>query len=236
MEELIMKKYFNFIFITGLICTLFMLTACGGDKVDTKYEGKYISVSGEAMGVTLSGEDISGFGLELKGDGKGTMTIYDESESIKWKNDDKKIIIDISGTELVGEIGEDTITFKNMLDMGMDITYAKEGSEAAKPENYLPEADKKMIGLWQSNTVTDVLGDPIEGLSGSELTMNFAADHTVTVKFNGQDLGSHKWSLLGDWGSLNDDELDISWSINDDSIEVDYSTSDDYYVFNCTKQ
>lgn len=108
--------------------------------------------------------------------------------------------------------------------------------EAAKLENTLPESDKRMLGIWQSHTVTDVLGDPIEGFSGDKLKMEFAADHTAKVTFKGKDLESHKWSLVGDWGSLDGDELNINWDITDNGIDVNYSTDDDYFVFGCTKQ
>lgn len=232
-----MKKYLNFAGMIGVLCVVFMLSACGGSgRTDAEYEGKYISVSGEAIGMTLTGEDISGFGLELKSGGKGTMTVNGESDTIKWTNDDKNITVKISGTDIVGAIGQDTITFDNMLNMGMKLTFAKEDSEAAKLENTLPESDKRMLGIWQSHTVTDVLGDPIEGFSGDELKMEFAADHTAKVTFKGKDLGSHKWSLVGDWGSLDGDELNINWDITDNGIDVNYSTDDDYFVFGCTKQ
>ena len=232
-----MKKYLNFVGVIVMLCAALMLTACGGGgRADAEYEGKYISVAGEAMGVTLTGEEISGFALELESDGKGTMTVYDDSESINWTNDDTNITIEVSGTEIVGTIGEDTITFDNLLDTGMNLTFAKEGSEAAKPENTLPDAEKNMLGVWQSNTVTDVLDDPVEGMTGDELKMEFAADHTVQVTFKGNDLGSYGWSLLGDWGSIDSDEISISWSIGDNELIVDYSEGDDYFIFNCTKQ
>lgn len=237
MEEYIMKKILHYICAISLVGSVFMLSACGsGGRADEEFEGKYISVSGEALGITLTGEDISGFSLDLKSGGKGSMTVYGESESIEWTNDDENLTIDISGTEMVGEIGKDTLTFKNVLDMGMDLTYAKEGSEAAKPENVLPEEDKNMLGTWTSKSVTDVLGDPVEGMSGNELEITFTADHTAMVTYKGENLGTHKWSLLGDWGSLDTENLDISWDINDQGIEVNYSTADDYLIFSCTKQ
>ena len=141
-----MKKIYNYLLLIGLMCTALFLSGCGSSSnADSEYQGKYVSVSGEAMGITLTGDDISGFSLELKSGGKGTMTIYEDSESITWENDDKNLKITLSGTDIEGTIGEDTITFENMLDMGMDLTFAKEGTEAAKPENNLPEQDKNMI-------------------------------------------------------------------------------------------
>ena len=93
-----------------------------------------------------------------------------------------------------------------------------------------------MLGTWTSKSVTDVLGDPVEGMSGNELEITFTADHTAMVTYKGENLGTHKWSLLGDWGSLDTENLDISWDINDQEIEVNYSTADDYLIFSCTKQ
>lgn len=233
-----MKRYSKLMGFISLMLMICVLAACesSGGRADEKYEGKWISVAGEALGMTLTGEDISGFGLELQSGGKAKMTIDGEAENVKWTNDDENITIKVSGVDVVGKLGEDTIVFDNMLNMGMKLTFAKEGSEAAKPENNLPEADKKMIGTWQSHTVTDVLGDPIEGFNGDELKMVFSADHTVQVYIDGQDCGITKWSLLGDdWGSVDDENVNINWNITDEGIKVNYS-DDDYYTFLCTKQ
>lgn len=232
-----MKKYLKFIGMIGLLFALFVLSACGENgRSDAVYEGKYISVAGEAFGMALTGEDINGFGLELKSGGKGTMTIYGDSGNIKWTNDDENITVNIDGTDIVGAIGQDTITFDNVLDMGLNLTFAKEGSEAAKVENNLPENDKKMLGIWQSHTVTDILEYPVEGFSGDELKMEFAADHTVKVTFKGEDLGTYDWTLLGDWGNIDSEQPSINWSITDNDIKFNYSTDDDYFIFTCTKQ
>lgn len=233
-----MRKSLKSVTVIGLVITMCMLTACGGGgRADDKYIGKWVSVSGEALGVTLSGEDISGFGLELKSGGKAQITVEGKSQGVKWTNDDTSITVKAGKTEMVGTLGKDTIVFDDMLGMGMKITFAREGSEAAKPENNLPEADKKMIGTWQSQTVTDVLGEPIEGFKGDELKMVFSGDHTVNVIIDGEDCGTSKWSLLGDnWGSIDDENIDLNWDITDDGIKVNYSLDDEYYVFLCHKQ
>ena len=224
--------------IIGQILIICMLAACGGNgRADEKYCGKWISVAGEALGMTLSGEDIAGFGLELKSGGKATMTVEEKSRGVKWTNDDTSITVKAGSTEMVGTLGEDTIVFDDMLGMGMKITFAKEGTEAAKREDNMPEADKKMIGTWQSHTVTDVLGEPIDGMDGSILKMVFSPDYTVQVYMDGEDYGTTKWSLFGDnWGSVDDENVDINWDITDDGINVNYSNGDEYYTFICTKQ
>lgn len=234
-----MKKYLKLMGLIGLLCAVMVMSACGGSggRADAQYEGKWISVAGEAMGMTLTGDDISGFALELQSGGKAVMTVEGDSQKVKWTNDDSNITIKVGSTEMVGALGEDTIVFDDMLGMGMKLTFAKEGSDAAKPENNLPEADQKMVGTWQSHTVTDVLGDPVEGLNGDELKMVFAPDHTVQVFVDDTDCGTTKWSLLGDdWGSVDDDSVSISWDITEEGIEVNYSDDEDYYIFSCTKQ
>ena len=233
-----MKKGSKLIGFVGLTLIMCMLAACGGGgRADEKYCGKWISAAGETLGVTLSGEEIAGFGMELKSGGKATITIEGKSYGAKWTNDDTSITVKEGSTEMVGTLGEDKIVFDDMLGMGMKITFAKEGSEAAKQENNLPDADKKMLGTWQSHEVVDVLGEPIEGMDGSALKMIFAPDYTVQVYMAGEDCGTTKWSLLGDnWGCIDDEDVDLNWDITDDGIKVNYSAGDEYYTFICTKQ
>nr|MCR4804962.1 hypothetical protein [Clostridia bacterium] len=129
----------------------------------------------------------------------------------------------------------DSFKVEDMLGMGMDFTFAKEGTAAADPAQYLPETDKFMLGNWQSTGVADILGDPID-MDPYALFMTFNGDHTANVMFKGEDLGTHEWSLLGDWGSFDDDDApDISWDILDDGLEVSYVIDGEYYVFDCPK-
>lgn len=66
------------------------------------------------------------------------MTVGEKSQGVKWTNDDTSITVKAGSTEMVGTLGEDTIVFDDMLGMGMKITFAKEGTEAAKRENNMP--------------------------------------------------------------------------------------------------
>ena len=53
-----------------------------------------------------------------------------------WVNDDDTVTITVDKTDIVGKLGEDTITFKGFLEeevgVSLDITFAKEGTDAAK--------------------------------------------------------------------------------------------------------
>lgn len=227
-------KNFGVVILSLMLC---MLSACGGGgNSDEKYVGKYVSVAGEAMGVTLTGEEISGFDIELKEDGKAVLTVDGDEQNFKWKNDGESIVISGGDNEMTGVVDGDTIVFDNMLDAGLKVTFAKEGTDAANPENYMSAEEKNMIGVWQSSNVTDILGDPVEDVAGDALKLEFNSDHTMGVYFDGGDCVTEKWSLVGDWGSIEGDDSYINWDITDDGISVNYIIGDEYYVFSCQKQ
>jgi hypothetical protein len=92
-----------------------------------------------------------------------------------------------------------------------------------------------MLGKWRSESVTDVLGDPVDDMEHPALSLEYSADHTDKVFIDGEDRGTHKWPNLDDWGSLDDSDLSLSWDVLDDGIEVDYSPDGDYYIFCCPK-
>ncbi len=227
-----MKKIVS-LFLT--ITMVLSLAACGGGgRADDAYVGKWISVAGTAMGFTLTGEDIEGFGLDLEAGGKGTMSVDGEAAKIKWTNDDTTLTLSVSGEEFVGNIGKDTLVFVNLMNLGMDLTFAKEGTDAANPENFLPEAEKNMIGTWTSYKVTDVLGDDASGVAPDALKMTFKSDKTVDIEFNGEAITGQKWSMLDTWGNLDDSEYDFSWDIQGEELEVTYNGAE-YWVFTCKK-
>lgn len=230
------KKSMLISLLTGILCISLIAGCGGGGRADSKYEGKYVSVVGEAYGMALTGEDIAGFSLELMSGGKAKMTIDGDTESAKWTNDDTNITLTISVTDVVGEIGTDTIKFVNLLDMGMDLTFAKEGTDAAKPENYLPEKDKSMLGKWKSYTVTDILGDDMsDSIDPGWLELEFTADHIASLKMDGEDVGSLKWSLMGDYGTFEDDDR-FTFEIQGEEIEFTYiNDSGDYTISMCKK-
>ena len=233
-----MKKIFS-LFVTMILCL--SMTACSGSsgKVNEALVGKYICVTGTMLGMTMSGDDMSDFELELKEKGKATITISGESHNAKWSSEESTVTLKIDGVDAVGELGEDTITFKSFLEeevgVSMDLTFAKEGSDAAKPENYLPENEKALIGDWVSVSVADILGaDASEEVDPTALAITFDDDHSATVSFMGEKVGTSKWSMLTET-IVFDDTLDNGVNLNGDykdgELILNYSSDDNYYVF-----
>ncbi len=222
------------VLLAVMVCSL---TACGGSKEPelTGLEGNYIAVAGTALGITMTGDDMAGFAIELQPGGKVSLVTNGETNSAKWKYDDQTITITADGKDIVAKRITDGMIFENMLDMGMDITFAKEGTDAANPENYLPEDDKYMLGVWQSESVTDILGDPTDEVEPDALQLEFFGDHTVKVTFEGKEVGTCKWSLLGSFGSVDDENIKLGWTLEDDRSGVVFEYSEEYYGFYCPK-
>lgn len=233
-----MKKMIS-VFIAMVLCL--SLAACSGSstKVDEELIGKYVCVAGTMMGVTVSGDDVTDFELDLQDKGKGSIIIYGKSYKIKWSNDDDTVTLKIDGVDAVGKRGEDSITFEEFLadklGVSMDLVFAKEGSDAAKPENYLPEEEKALLGDWSSVSVKDIMGDDASGdVDPNALTATFNDDHTATISFMGEDIGSFEWSVLSEsiifTGDF-DGDLVMSGDYKDGVLLLNYSAGDDYFIF-----
>ncbi|WP_297916413.1 hypothetical protein, partial [uncultured Campylobacter sp.] len=112
----------------------------------------------------------------------------------------------------------------------MDLTFAKEGTDAAKPENYLPKEEKALIGDWVSVSVTDVLGnDASEEVDPTALSATFDGEHSATISFMGEDIGSFEWSVLSEsiifTGDF-DGDLVMSGDYKDGVLLLNYSAGD----------
>ena len=228
------------VFMLGLLLAL-SLSACGGGtkgRADEALAGKYVIVTGTAMGMTISGEDMGGFTLELKSGGKASMNVGGTSADGKWINDDTTVTVTIDKTDMVGKLGEDTILFegilKELVGASMDLKFAKEGTDAAKPENFLPEEEKAILGDWVGMSVADALGKDVSGeISPDSLQATLNADHTATISYKGEVIGTPKWSYFGGTVMFDGDiagGASIYSSYSDGVFSITYS-GDEYYEF-----
>jgi len=229
-----MKRILSII-LTGIM--IISLASCGGGRADEAYVGNWVSVSGEAMGVTLTGEDISGFGIELKAGGKGTMTVEGDPANIKWTNDETTLTVTVEGENLIANISEDTLVFTDFMGLGMDLTFAKEGTAAANSENFLPENEKAILGTWVSNKVTDVLEEDASGIMPADaLKLTINGDRTADIELDGETYSAQKWSMMDTFGFLDEGSaIDLSWDVEGEELKVTYN-GEEYLVFSCTKQ
>ena len=231
-----MKRVISFVLALFLVVSL---SACGSSgRADEALVGKYLAVTGTAMGMTLSGDDMAGFTLELKSGGKVTMSIDGTSADGKWVNDDKTITLTIENTDMVGKFDKDTIIFegilKEMIGTSMDLKFAKEGTDAAKPENFLPEEERALLGDWVGASVVDALDKDISGeISPDSMKATLSADHTCTITYKGEEIAKPKWSYFSGMVSLEGDVsggASLYGDYKDGKFMITYS-GDDYYKF-----
>ena len=237
-----MKKFFAL--IMSMMLSIAMV-ACGGSgaKVDESLLGKYIAVSGTALGMTLTGEDVIGFTFELKDKGVLALKIDDKEFKGKWKSDDSTVTLVVDGTDIVGEKGEDTIIFKNFLEdlvgAAMDITFAKEGTDAANPDNYLPEEEKALIGEWVGVHVENALDEDASGeVDPGTLTAVLNSDHTSSVSYGGSEIATPTWSIFAGTVMFEGDVeggASLYGEYKDGVFKITYS-SDNYYTFTMEAQ
>ena len=231
-----MKKVFSLMLAFLLVVSL---AGCGSKgRADEALVGKYIAVTGTAMGMTMSGDDMAGFTLELKSGGKLTMSVDDTTVDGKWINDDTTITLTVEGTDMQGKLGEDTLTFESILEKlvgtSMDLKFAKEGTDAAKPENFLPDEEKALLGDWVGDLVADALdGDASGEISPDSMKATLNADHTASISYKGEVIATPKWSYYSDMVSF-DGEVASGASLygesKDGKFVITYSGKD-YYKF-----
>ena len=65
------------------------------------------------------------FEFEVKNGGKVSFTVGDTTGKGKWSVEDDQFTLSIEGEEMVGTIGEDIISFDDMLEMGVKVIFCK---------------------------------------------------------------------------------------------------------------
>ncbi len=239
------KKISISLMLIFVLCTLCM-TGCGENakQEQSPYEGKWTAVSAQMMGMSVGVEEVLGgaFSFEVKNNGKVNVLIGEDEGNGKWSAQDNQFTLTIEGEDMVGEIGENTISFDNMLGMGAKIIFAKEGTEAMDPNLYLTDEEKTVLGEWMSESVEELLGDgPQTSMEGVEhindaLRLNFQHDRTVTVSYLGEEIGTFPWSVALGYCTIESEEPSISVTIKEEgTLEVVYSNDEDYYTFHCIK-
>ena len=246
-----MRKRLSYLLVVAVFVSMLSLSGCGGGggggttkSEANPYEGKWVAVVAEAMGVQLPIEECfeGDLSFELNSGGKVVFHADEETGNGKWAVADNKLTITIQGEEMVADVGENTFTFDDLMDMGLKVIFGKEGTDATNPENYLTEDELALIGDWYSETVEELLGDgPQTTMDGVDnindaLRLTFAKDYTVKVVYKGQEMGTFKWSLVYGLCNVESENPSVYVATNEDgSLNVDYSDDEDFLTFKCVK-
>ena len=134
-----MKKI-SYVLILAMLLGVFALSGCGGAEPSV-LDGKWIGVGAEMMGIKIPVAEVFGgeFSINILGQGKAEVMAGEVSERDKWTLEEGVFTLKMNGADCIGcwdEEYPDVIVFENMLESGIDIIFAKEGSEAADPALY----------------------------------------------------------------------------------------------------
>ncbi|MDL2214256.1 DUF5640 domain-containing protein [Clostridia bacterium OttesenSCG-928-O13] len=121
-----MKKVVSILLALVLVIGL---AACGGGKSDDPNVGMWNAVSASMMGIDMEIDELfeSGVTLELKANGKFTIDVDGEKGNGKWEYDGDTLKFSASDADMTGTVEDGMLTLTNLLGMGIDITFEKEG-------------------------------------------------------------------------------------------------------------
>lgn len=230
--------------ILALIVVLMavLLTSCGG-KVDERLSGKWIAIKAQASGVTMPASEVypEGFTLEFVSGDKVDFVVNGEKETAKWSLNGDEIKITAGDEEWNGTLNGDFIDFKNVSDMGVDISFGREGTDAMDPVHGLSENEKHLVGTWVSESVVDVMGTDmqVEGVATQDvLKMTFQLERILNVVHKGQNVGDTKWTLIDNWDAPDDiGNFKLMYEVQEDGkLKVDVFTDNNFlYTVTCVK-
>ena len=120
-----------------------------GGKVDENADpnlGLYNAVTAEMMGFEMGVEDLwaNGFSIELQEKGKALLNIDGTEGKAKWSLEDGEFNVKGGGLDCSGTLENGEMVLENVMDMGVTLTFAKEGAmiDAPAAPGVLPGGDE----------------------------------------------------------------------------------------------
>ena len=177
------------------IAMLLSLSACGGGEPDPN-AGKYQGISAKALGMTMAMSEVypGETWVELKSGGKGTVMLDGDDFPMKWTLDGEAITITIDGADSVGRLADGVITV-DLMDMGVEMTFLKEGTEMPAPEVTYNDA-----GYWE--IVRMESEDPASAISEEDMAFVKSPGVLMYMELNADGTGA----------MFMEDEMPLTWT------------------------
>ena len=177
------------------IAMLLSLAACGGGEPDPN-AGKYQGISAKAFGLTMDMSEVypGETWVELKSGGKGTVMLDGDDFPMKWTLDGEAITITIDGVDSVGRLADGVITV-DLMDMGVEMTFLKEGAEMPAPEVTYNDA-----GYWE--IVRMESEDPASAISEEDMAFVKSVGVLMYMELNADGTGA----------MFMEDEMPLTWT------------------------
>ena len=193
------------------IVLLLSLSACTGGEPDPN-EGKYQAVSAKAMGVTMDVAEVypGETWVELKSGGKGTVMLDGDDFPMKWTLEGDAITITIEDVDSVGKLADGVITM-DMMGMGLEMTFLKEGAQMPAPEVTYNDA-----GYWEIIRMESE--DPESAISEEDMAFAKSVGVLMYMELNADGTGA----------LIMEDEMPLTWSdgaitLTEENMTVSYA-------------
>ena len=183
--------------IIAILLTIVMLlplAACGGESDPNA--GKYQGISAKALGITMDMSEVypGETWVELKSGGKGTVMLDGDEFPMKWTLDGEAITITIDGVDSVGSLADGVLTV-DLMEMGVEMTFLKEGAEMPAPEVTYHDA-----GYWE--IVRMESEDPESAISEEDMAFAKSLGVLMYMELNADGTGA----------MIMEDEMPLTWS------------------------
>ncbi len=187
-----------------VLCIVLVVNLVSGGDSDDPNIGIWKADEITMMGMTMSPEDIypDGISLEIKSGGNCTLTMDGDDFNADYEIEGTAFTIKQGGDEFLGTIEGNVITITNLLDMGLDIVFVKDGmtsSENSQGENGAGAVidENNLTGRYILSSMTT-----------AGVTMNYdaiqQAEIEMTLDITGED------AQLTAYGGASDVELDTA--------------------------
>lgn len=215
--------------VGSIILALIMLvsfTACGGksSKSDDPNVGMWKAVAASMMDMTMDVSEVfdEGASLELKENEKFELIMDGERANGKWEYNDGVLTLTGDGLDLNGTIESDILTLTNMLDMGLDLMFEKEGSNAFAS---LPKASDD-AGYYILEEATEdgeiVTGDELREM-GYDYYVLLNDDGTAVCQTDNIATGTWENGMLDLYNDEGDSET-LDYKIEGDELTIVWDT------------
>ena len=177
------------------IAMLLSLAACGGGEPDPN-AGKYQGISAKALGMTMEMSEVypGETWVELQSGGKGTVMLDGDEFPMKWTLDGEAITITIEDVDSVGTLADGIITVE-LMDMGVEMTFLREGAEMPAPKATYHDA-----GYWE--IVRMESEDPASAISEEDMAFVKSLGVLMYMELNADGTGA----------LFMEDEMPLTWA------------------------